>query len=545
LSAWRAVARRWLALPPPRCAVASSCEWLALSDGTRLATRIVRPRGTPARGTLLVRGATPVHTPRDPLAHVPELLAEQGLAVVVQECRGLRASEGRFEPFVHEAQDGRDALAWLCEQAWFAPPLGLAGFGYGGYAAFAALAASPQPVERLLVGYASRDPYAWLHAGGALRQEAAFELAFALAAAERDSRGVSLLARALRHRPVREADRVGLRRVDWLREWLAHPARDAFWEARVAALPQRPPQALLIGSWGHAALGAALADRAELLAAAERAGAGGVSLEIGAAVATTRSEAWRRLHEVLHAALHFLLPEPVVRRAPVRVFDPGAARWREAASWPPQRAAWRRLHLRGDGCARGADGDGRIDAEPPGALEPPDRFLYDPADATPSAAPGLWLPGEESRAQRGDVLCFTSEPLPAPLCVQGALRAELHVASDAAATDFFARVVALDPAGRESELGEGAARLVAAAGADSLAEPRRLGVDCGAACMSLAAGSRLRLEIASASHPRFDRAPNTREEPACAGADAGVPARQTLFHDAARPSLLALEVSEP
>src|SRR5262249_22384019 len=158
--------------------------------------------GDGARSTLLVRSAAGVHRASHPLVRLASLLAEQGVAVVVQECRGLHASEGRFEPFVHEAADGRDALRWVCEQAWFAPPLCLAGVGYGGYAAYAALAGSPAPVERLVVGFAARDPYAWLHAGGALRLAAAFELAFALAAMERSGEGAPRLAHALRHRPL-------------------------------------------------------------------------------------------------------------------------------------------------------------------------------------------------------------------------------------------------------------------------------------------------------------------------------------------------------
>jgi putative CocE/NonD family hydrolase len=226
----------------------------------------------------------------------------------------------------------------------------------------------------------------------------------------------------------------------------------------------------------------------------------------------------------------------------VRVFDAGAARWRESACWPPPRVAPRRLHLRGDGRAQGADGDGRLEVEPPGSFEPPDRFVYDPADATPSGAPGPRRDGSGSRARRGDVLCYATAPLEAPLLLAGSVRAELHVASDAPATDFCARLVAVDPAAGEAPICEGAAR-VALPAPQSDSTPRRVVVECGAACWRVGAGSRLRLEIASASHPRFDRATNTLEEPARA-ADAGAPARQTLFHDAAHPSCLVVE-AEP
>ncbi|HEX5064817.1 MAG TPA: CocE/NonD family hydrolase [Myxococcota bacterium] len=529
-SALRALARRQLALPAPQSEVVSAREWVALADGTRLETLVVRPREA-ARGSLLVRSAASLE-PRQPLSLLAGPLAEQGLAVAIQECRGLRDSEGKFAPFAHEASDGADAIHWLTAQPWFAAPLQLAGFGYGGYAAFAALARSPAPIERLFVGHASRDPYAWLHAGGALQLEAAFSLAFALAGAEQSHGEALSLERALRHRPLREADRVGMRRLDWLREWLAHPARDAFWEAKVAPLPARPPHALLLAEWNHPALAAQLADYAALAAASEQAGAGGAALEIGAAGSASRRQSLRRIGEALRTAIRFLLPDADVRRAPVRVFDGGAQRWREGAPWPPAGTVVRRLHLRGDGRAQGVDGDGRLESEAPGAFEPSDRFAYDPADATPS---------DDSRAERGDVLCFETPPLAAALALAGAVHAELYVASDAPVTDFCARLVAVDAEGRETALCEGIARGDAQA---VEAGAWRVVVACGSACWRIAAGGRLRLEIASASHPRFDRGPNTSAAPADAGADGNALARQTLFHDAAHASCLEFEASE-
>ncbi len=535
MSVWRALARRWLALPSPRCRTLSSCEWVPLSDGTRLATRITRPAGAePILGSLLVRSDEIAHAARRPQTLLAALLAEQGLAVVLQECRGLRASEGSFTPFAHEAVDGADTIAWLAKQPWFATPLSLAGFGYGGYAAHAALSRSQVSVERLVVGYAARDPFAWLHAGGARRLEALFELAFALGSAERGAHGSQDLTLALRHRPLREADRVGFRRLDWLREWLDHPVRDAFWEGLVAELPQRPPRTLLLAGWGHAALSAQIADRNAIAAAAARAGVGGADLQIAPGNAPNRRQALALLVEALRAAIGFLMPEPAQRRPPVRVFEQGSQRWCEAASWPPSGAAAHRLFLRGDGDARSAAGDGRLDAEAPGAFEPQDAFVYDPADATPS---------DEPRALRGDVLCYASEPLAAPLVLAGCVRAELQVASDAPVTDFCARLVEIDSAAGARPICEGVARVAWDAAAASAA-PRSVVVECGAVRWRVGAGSRLRLEIASASHPHFDRAPNTGEDPARAGADSGVPARLTLFHDAARPSSLVLEIED-
>jgi predicted acyl esterase len=512
VSLWRAPAQRLLALPPSRVRVATSVEWPAMRDGVRLATRCVRPSGA-ARGTLLVRGADAVHASRQPLPWLAARLAEQGLVVVLQECRGLHASEGVLAPFAQEADDGADTLAWLAEQGFFAPPLSLAGAGYGGYAAWAALGASPLPVATLLVAHAARDPYAWLHAGGALRLGDAFALAFALAATERGAQLALDLSRALRHRPLSEADRVGARRIDWLRDWLARPERDAAWDALVPPLPGVLPRTLLLAHWDDSSLDAQRAD-AEAL---RRAGAE-ASLEIGAARPVNRARGLLEgLQELRRAAAFLVAPGPAPL-PPLRAWDGGAERWVEPTTDAVEE---RRFHLRADA---------RLDAAAPASDEGSDQYVYDPADATPSDA---------TRSFRGDVLSYTSEPLAGPLELAGRVRAELHAATGAPATDFCVDLLAQEPDGATHVLAQGIARCRFESA--EIARARRIDVDCGPAYFRLAAGWRLCVEVASASHPRFDRATNTREAPALAAADAGAPAVQTVFHDALRPSCVVVE----
>jgi putative CocE/NonD family hydrolase len=53
-------------------------------------------------------------------------------------------------------------------------------------------------------------------------------------------------------------------------------------------------------------------------------------------------------------------------------------------------------------------------------------------------------------------------------------------------------------------------------------------------------GHRLRLEVSSSNFPRFDRNPNTGDDPD--GAGKAVPATNTIYHDAEHPSALILSV---
>jgi putative CocE/NonD family hydrolase len=65
-------------------------------------------------------------------------------------------------------------------------------------------------------------------------------------------------------------------------------------------------------------------------------------------------------------------------------------------------------------------------------------------------------------------------------------------------------------------------------------------VDLWATSNAFGAGHRIRLEVSSSNFPRFDRNPNTGEQPGRSGEM--VSALQTVHHSAAHPSRLILPV---
>jgi putative CocE/NonD family hydrolase len=551
------LARRWLALPRPLCRTESSMEWVPLSDGTRLATRVVRPsdrRSSSAPGVLW-RTAQPLHTSTARL--LMRLVAGQGYAVVAQSCRGRGDSEGRFTPFADEARDGAEVVDWIARQPWFGERLALVGFGYAGFAAWAACSRAKRTADALVVGLAARDPHRWLYAGGALQLELALQLGVGIGEAAPLSGRQLDLAGALRFRPLREADRVASRQTDWFREWVDHPERDGFWESLCPALSTQPPPTLLIAGWYHPALGAQLRDHAELCEAAQESGAAAPELMLGpwGAAALSRRERSRRGAQItgaLRAVLDFLdrrLRDAPLTGAPVRVYVRGADVWREAPRWPLPAAKQVTYHLQSGGAANGIDGDGRLRAEP-GTDDPSDRFVYDPADAVPSLGGAALVPpagpvDQRAVERRGDVLCYTSDPLAADLELAGSVRVVLFAASDAPDTDFTAKLVEVAEDGAVFNLCDGIVRCRRRDGRErEWLEPgrvERLEIDLWATSCRVRAGRSLRLEISSSSFPRFDRNPNTREEPATAGEAQITAARQTVYHDHERASHLVLQ----
>jgi hypothetical protein len=513
-----------------------------MSDGVRLATTIYRPELPQPRSTVVSRVAV-----RQTVSSLARVLASQGHRVVVQECRGLLESEGRFEPFLRDGADGADTLDWLSAQPGSGAPIALLGFGYGGHAAWATLAAARRRVDGLLVGFAARDPFAWLHTGGALELEHAFALALGLAAAEPDGVRSRDLQRAVRFRPLRLADRVAARRIDWLREWLDHPRRDDFWQARTPALPERAPTALLIGGFHHPGLPALLADHAALAAAARAQAAASPRLLVGPwptpAEQRGIAQALSHAREIARSALALLdsIETPAIetsappRAAPVRLFGGGGTGWRDAPVWPPD-AAPRPLYLSGDGRA---EGGGRLLPGPAPDAEPADPFVHDPADAVPSEGGACGShPGPialSAAEPRGDVLRYVGEPLASSAELSGCARAELFVSSDAAASDFTARLVRIDRSGAPFHLCDGIARVEKLAGS-----PARVAIGLSPVFHRLEAGERLRLDVASSSFPRFDRHGNTGAPPAGLDDDACRAALHRVHHDARFPSCIEL-----
>ncbi|MBI2297999.1 MAG: CocE/NonD family hydrolase [Armatimonadetes bacterium] len=203
---------------------------------------------------------------------------------------------------------------------------------------------------------------------------------------------------------------------------------------------------------------------------------------------------------------------------------------------------------------------GGLSPGPPGE-EPPDTYLYDPADPAPTHGgnhsigpynPGLYElapPGPFDQREveaRPDVLTFTSEPLPADLEVTGPVSLLLYAASDGPDTDFVARLCDAFPDGRSINLTEGVLRCRFRHGvwaAPELMQPGEvyaLEIDLDVTSNLFRAGHRVRLDITSSNFPLWDRNLNTGGDPAT-DTDMRV-ARQTIHHDQARPSHLRLPV---
>jgi putative CocE/NonD family hydrolase len=541
-----------------------------MRDGTLLRADVYTPPAAPRAPVLLVRTPYGKDGWRE-RPFVAKALA-RGFALIVQDVRGRYASDGVFDPYRQEGRDGYDTIEWAARQPWCTGRVGMCGLSYPGAVQWLAAVEAPPALACIFPAMCFSSGRQFFYFGGAFDLSWIPWIALNIAPEERRRRGVAgpTTAREAREQWLRHGR-------DWLRhvplitlpvfrdiapfyyEWLDHPDAGSFWafadiegrhdrvavpsfnlsgwydegygpvgavrnflgmRARGATASARAPR-LLIGPWTHG----------EPTLASTRVGdrdfGPAAGLDYDALVLD-----WGDWH--LRGVDRGLASAP-----PVRIFVLGANRWREGADWPPVPVTARELFLRAGR---------RLSWTPPAPAEPPDTYRSDPNDPVedPYYAQGLGPHDQRAIAGRPDVLTFTTDPLEMDLEVIGPIEFRIWIASTAPDTDLFARLLDIEPDGTMWNLMSPTLEVLRLRYRRSEHEPELLvpGVPyevrlpSGPTAALFRRGHRIGVQITSSFFPHLDRNPNTgRPVPV---EDRLVPATQTLYHDARRPSRVIL-----
>lgn len=567
---------------------------VVMGDGVSLATDLYRPAGDGAWPVVMLR--LPYNKENPVLLFLAgDILrvAQAGYVVVVQDCRGTFASEGEFDPYFQEAQDGADAIAWAAAQPWCNGVVGTMGASY--YGATQWLAAGEQPPAlRAMAPFITTDQYydRWTYQGGA------FQLGFMLqwcastfalgATVRRLSQGRAGLAElgaaiaggdgvaaAYEHLPLNTVP--GLADLTpYYFEWLAHPSYDDYWRAAAPCehYEKITAPALNFGGWYDLFLGGTLANYAGMKARGGSAAArqhqrlvigpwvhgynGGVYPERNFGLVAMDAVADVTAMQIRWFD-HWLKGEAngVPDDKPVKLFVMGLDAWREETDWPLPDTQFEKWYLHSDGRANSAAGDGGLSTDAPRA-ETPDTYLYDPRDPVRTCGGATFLPGlfiaanagprdQREVEARADVLCYTSAVLTEDTEVTGPVSLTLYVSSSAVDTDFTGKLVDVFPDGRAMILTDGIlrARYRESLSAPKLMQPGtvvELTIDMIATANLFRAGHRIRLEVSSSNFPRFDRNTNSGGVIAAESADDFVVATNRIWHDERYPSHVILPV---
>src|SRR5688572_8079346 len=113
-----------------------------MRDGIELSSDIWLPNNKGQHPLILIR--TPYLKTFPPMGgKFAKLFAARGYAVAIQDVRGRGDSDGQFNYYFQEAEDGYDAVEWMARQPWCDGRVGMMGVSYLGMVQW--LAASHKP----------------------------------------------------------------------------------------------------------------------------------------------------------------------------------------------------------------------------------------------------------------------------------------------------------------------------------------------------------------------------------------------------------------
>ena len=547
-----------------------------MRDGVKLYADVYRPRREGHFPTLITR--TPYGVQRDGMHEAVIRFAQHGYAVVVQDTRGRYESEGAWDPFRNEANDGFDTVEWAAGQAWSNGKVGMHGGSYLGHVQWQAATMAPPHLTTIFPVLASTSIYhnTFFH-GGAFK----LALAFGWGAVRMPNRIMNpqywhtegYAPQELKYDqivwtlPLTELDLASSgQRVGFFRDWLKHQSYDSYWKAisDEERLGKVRVPTYSLGGWFDLLVGGTINGfkgvRANGATAAAREGA---KLIIGPwGHGPTRKygdvdfgpTAMRDLFdlELRWNDRHLKgIANGIDREAPVELFVMGVNKWAHFADWPVPGTRFTPLYLTSGGQANSARGDGRLEFAVPAAGK--DGYEYDPRNPVPSVggndccgAPFPAGPRDQRPVEaRQDVLVYSTEILKEAVTIAGPVEMRLFAATDGRDTDFVAKLVDVFPDGSAINLAEGILRARFHKGLDrmELLEPGKMYefvIDMRGTANVFQPGHRIRVDVTSSNFPQYDRNPNT-------GEDLGVSARvrtakQTVFHGGAGRSHIVLPV---
>lgn len=533
---------------------------IPMRDGTRLAAHIHLPKQEGRYPVLLMR--SPYGKPGP--GGEAKLYTDHGYVFVAQDCRGRGNSEGTWDPFLHDGEDGFDTQEWVGAQPWCNGKIGTLGGSYVGWTQWSAAPHASKFLKAMVPIVPFGDVYQDIaYPGGAFQLSLLFGWGAGVG-----NMGLppAKFMDALKDLPLKDWDNAHGNNVFFIDDWVAHPRLDDYWRKRSIkgredkiTVPilnvggwydifskttfdlinevkkkssdrlARRNQFLVMGPWGHGVGGQKLGE----LDFGETA-----KLDLGQLQAE-----W--------FAYWLKNEETGVQNWPAfRIFVMGENKWRDEHEWPLARTRWTKVFLHSKGQANSRGGDGLLDIEAPGD-QPEDTFVYDPANPVPTLGGNNLVgpptgPFDQSKTEdRQDVLVYTSKELPTDIEVTGPVTMVLYASSTATDTDFTAKLVDVYPDGKAYLLCDG---IVRARYRDSRenseflkpGEVTKFEIDLWVTSNLFKTGHKIRVEVASSNFPRFDRNPNT-------GADFGsnpelAKATQKIFHSPAYPSHLLLPV---
>ena len=543
-------------LSKPQYEIVKKTVKIPMRDGVKLATDLYIP-DAPGKKAPVILIRTPYKKEMQELDG--NFFSRRGYITAIQDCRGRFGSEGAWEPFVNEAEDGYDTIEWLGTREWSTGKVGMIGGSYVGWVQLWAAAQKPPHLTTIIPNVAPPDPfynipyeYGTFFILGSiwwaeiLETEATADISGSVIEKISERKYEKILKKL----PVIDLDKeiFGKENPYW-RKWIRNNVNNDYWTkanfldklkdldipvflqsgwfdgdaigTKLNYLELKKSKnkyiKMIVGPWGHTAQSSSrIGDH-----------------DFGKEAAIDLQTLFLRWFDYwLKGIDNKIVEEPLVR-----VFTMFSNKWLTANTYPLPETTFTPFYL---GSVKGANtskGDGKLLPGIHAKGKKYDQYTYDPGDPTPFPAFYFKTEEEEKKekekvldvteeedkwkahhnkvtAQRKDILVYQTDPLEEPVTIAGPVSAELFASTSAVDTDWFVTLIDVDEKGENFSLVRGTIR---SRFRNSTQKPELLEkdkiykytIDLWHTGITFQKGHRIRIEVASAQFPLFSRNLNT------------------------------------
>ncbi|MEP0911995.1 CocE/NonD family hydrolase [Leptolyngbya sp. GB1-A1] len=455
----------------------------------------------------------------------PSWYAAQGYIVVIQDVRGRGSSEGEFDLFANEIEDGYETVQWAAGLPQSSGQVGMYGFSYQGMTQLFAAAKRPPVLKTICPSMAASDLYAdWAYEGGAFCYQLnlgwGIQLASETVRRQGNEEAFLTLYSAARNPPIYNpvCPRSGILEQlapdchyhPWLHE--SNPEAE-YWQKRSPCtyLHEVDLPMLHIGGWFDTHLRGTIKLYQTMIAQTDLP----QHLIIGpwAHLPWSRKGGAVDFGEAAHSPIdrlqirwfdHFLkgIDTGLLEEPPITWFELGSNQWRKFDRFPTSNP--QTFYLQTTGLAAMSEQEGKLTIDSPNSLLP-DTLIHDPWRPVPSLGGHAAFPaGSFDRSAidgRSDVLTYTTDPLTEALHFAGEIFVEICATADTPSFDLCAVLSEIKPNGSAFNLTQGYLRI------SSPATSHRIALQ--PVCARIAGGNSLRLSLSAACFPAYVMNPGT------------------------------------
>jgi putative CocE/NonD family hydrolase len=551
---------------------------IPMRDGVKLNATIYRPIDQ-KEGLPVIFELTPYIS--DTYHNRGYYFAQHGYVFAIVDVRGRGNSEGHFNPFFQEPQDGHDVVEWLAQQSWCNGKVTMWGGSYAGFDQWMTLREFPAHLATIVPAAAahigvdfpafkqilSSYDMQWLtYTSGVTPQTNLF--------GEGSFWNEKFTELYLSHRPYKDLDKIVGNETTKFQEWVAHPAFDDYWK-RLEVSPEQYakmnlPILTITGHYDGDQAGAityyhehmkygneeAKAKHYLIIGPWDHAGTRTPNKEVGG---LTFGDASMLDLPKLHVEWYDWTmkggPKPEFLKHRVAYYVVGAEEWKYADTLEAVTGRRDTLYLNSsDGVASDAFHSGNLAQEKPGSVKP-DQYTYDPMDTRPAE-----LERQEIRNNLtderfalnlfGNGVVYHSQPFPEATELSGFVKLVVWMSMDVPDTDFTATLYEIMPDGRSVQLTSDMlrARYRESPTTEKLVKPGEINRYEFSAftffSRKLAKGSRLRLVLASPNSISLEKNYNSGGKVAEESGKDAHTAHVTVYHDREHASFLEIPIGK-